>query len=83
MIEHSPGEDDGRCTRRDDATGGKLEIPIQMKAIIDRKSPDVPLLASDILYVPERKAKTPIFTGQNAVTLAIAIGTALAVTLIR
>lgn len=69
--------------RRDDATGGKLEIPIQMKAIIDRKSPDVPLLASDILYVPERKAKTPIFTGQTAVGAAIAVGTALMITLLR
>lgn len=73
----------GYVVRRDDATGGKLEIPVQMKAIIDRKSADVPLLATDILYVPENKAKTPLLTGQTLVGAAVSISTALAILLFR
>jgi polysaccharide export outer membrane protein len=42
---------------RRDANGTKSEIPIQLKAIMDRKSPDVSLVANDILYVPENKSK--------------------------
>src|SRR5208283_179506 len=38
--------------RSEVSTGGRSEIPIQLKKIMDRKSPDVPLLPSDILYVP-------------------------------
>jgi polysaccharide biosynthesis/export protein len=65
--------------RRDDATGGKVEIPIQMKAIINRKSADIPLLASDILYVPEVKQKNPLLTAERIITAAIAVGTGVAI----
>jgi len=34
-------------------SGGRNEIPIDLKKIMDRKSPDVPLSANDILYVPD------------------------------
>lgn len=43
--------------RREGATGGKNEIAFDLKKIIDRKSPDIVLLANDILYVPEKKGK--------------------------
>lgn len=43
--------------RREGALGGKNEIPIEMKKIIDRKAPDVTLLANDILYVPDNKGR--------------------------
>jgi polysaccharide biosynthesis/export protein len=43
--------------RREAATGGKNEIPIALEKIMQRKSPDVPLLASDILYIPDNKGK--------------------------
>jgi len=33
--------------------GGKNEIPVDLKRIMDRKSPDVALMANDILYVPD------------------------------
>ena len=39
--------------RREGAGGSKNEIPIQLKKIMDRKAPDVPLMADDILYVPD------------------------------
>jgi polysaccharide biosynthesis/export protein len=33
----------------------RTEIPIELSKILDRKSPDVPLLPDDILYVPDAK----------------------------
>jgi len=35
-----------------DGSGRKNEIPIEVKKILARKSPDVPLYANDMLYVP-------------------------------
>jgi polysaccharide export outer membrane protein len=32
------------------------EIPIPLAKIMDRKSPDVPLLGNDVLYIPDNKA---------------------------
>jgi len=38
--------------RKEGSAGGRSEIPIELKKITDRKSPDVPLLADDIFYIP-------------------------------
>jgi len=43
--------------RRDPTTGAKNEIPIELSRILERKSPDVALQASDILYVPDNRSK--------------------------
>ena len=44
--------------RREAGTvGPKNEIPIELKAIMDRKSPDVPLQPNDVLYVPDNRGK--------------------------
>ena len=48
--------------RREGANGGKNEIPINLEKIMQRKSPDVPLLANDILYVPDRTGQRQIMT---------------------
>jgi polysaccharide export outer membrane protein len=42
---------------RREGNGAKNEIPIELKKIMDRKAPDVPLLANDILYIPDRSGK--------------------------
>lgn len=39
--------------RREGNSGSKNEIPIPLKKIMARKAPDVPLMADDILYVPD------------------------------
>jgi polysaccharide export outer membrane protein len=36
---------------------GKNEIPLELSRILARKSPDVPLLANDVLYVPDNRTK--------------------------
>lgn len=44
--------------RRENGGGGaKNEIPIELKAIMDRKSPDVPLQSNDVLYIPDNRGK--------------------------
>jgi len=39
--------------RTEAGTASKNEIPVDLKKIMDRKSPDVPLMANDVLYVPD------------------------------
>jgi polysaccharide export outer membrane protein len=43
--------------RREGGTGGKHEIPIELEKIMQRKSPDIPLLPNDILYIPDNKGR--------------------------
>jgi len=40
---------------RREASGSKNEIPIDLGKMMDRKAPDVPLLANDLLYIPDAK----------------------------
>jgi polysaccharide export outer membrane protein len=42
---------------RRDAAGAPNQIPVDLIHIMQRKSPDVPLLANDILYIPDRTGK--------------------------
>ena len=42
---------------RREGNGSKSEIPIPLDRIMERKAPDVPLLANDILYVPDNKGR--------------------------
>jgi polysaccharide export outer membrane protein len=37
--------------------GVKTEVPVELAKIMKRKSPDVPLQANDILYVPDNKGQ--------------------------
>lgn len=43
--------------RRDEDTGTRHEIPIELKRIMKRKAPDVPLAANDILYIPDNTGR--------------------------
>jgi len=49
-------QDEAYIYRRE-ASGSKNEIPIKLKDILRRKSPDVPLVANDILYIPDSRRK--------------------------
>jgi polysaccharide export outer membrane protein len=46
--------------RSDDATGKKNEIEVPLGEIMKRKAADVPLIARDILYVPDSTGKRSI-----------------------
>jgi len=61
--------------RLEAGTGGRNEIRIELKKILDRKSPDVPLLASDILYVPSASG---LQASMKVLQTSIGVGTGLA-----
>jgi hypothetical protein len=42
---------------RREANGSKNEIPVALDRILQRKSPDVPLVANDIFYIPDNRGK--------------------------
>jgi polysaccharide biosynthesis/export protein len=42
---------------RREGNGSKNEIPIPLSKIMDRKASDAPLLANDILYIPDNKGR--------------------------
>jgi polysaccharide export outer membrane protein len=53
---------------RPDATGGKKEIPVELEKIMLRKSPDVPLLIDDVLYIPDNKSRRTTMTVIDRIT---------------
>ncbi|HWA96681.1 MAG TPA: polysaccharide biosynthesis/export family protein [Terracidiphilus sp.] len=63
--------------RTEAGKAGKNEIEVPLKKIIKRESPDVPLMANDIFYVPESGGKraTAAVLGK-VVIVAVAIATA-------
>lgn len=56
-----------------------VEIPVALKKILERKSPDVPLLPNDVLYVPESSGTK---AGLKALETAISTGSGLGSALI-
>ena len=61
--------------RIDGSSGRKNEIPIEVKKILARKSPDVPLYANDMLYIPNS-----IGLRASAKALEITLGAGIALT---
>jgi len=59
--------------RTEGGAGGKNEIPIQLKSILDRKSPDVPILANDVLYVTDRSGSRSLAACAMAVRAGITV----------
>jgi polysaccharide export outer membrane protein len=47
------------------APGGKREVRVDLKKVLSSQAPDQPLIASDILYVPESGAKRTLDTVVN------------------
>jgi polysaccharide export outer membrane protein len=48
--------------RRESATGAKNEIPVELRKILERKAPDVPVMPNDILYIPDAKGTRALMT---------------------
>ena len=65
--------------RAEGGSGGREEIPIELKKIMDRKSPDVTLLAGDIFYIPNA---TGARASLKVLETSIEVGTALSGALI-
>ena len=65
--------------RTEGGAGGKNEIPVELKQVMDRKAQDVPLVANDILYIPDAKGTRATF---NTLEKVLLIGTGLSGALI-
>jgi polysaccharide export outer membrane protein len=65
--------------RAEGGSGEKNQIPIELKKIMNRKSPDVPLMANDILYIPEASGRKAAF---SALDRGLLMGVALSSTLV-
>jgi polysaccharide export outer membrane protein len=64
--------------RADGPEGGRHEIPIELKKIMDRKSPDVALLPNDILYIPQATGRKATLTALDRLTgIGATVGTTL------
>ncbi len=46
--------------------GGRKEIPVDLKKILARQAPDVPLEPHDILFVPDSSSRKALFRGAEA-----------------
>ncbi len=55
--------------------GSKLEIPVELRKIMDRKTPDVILAAGDIFYIPDNRGGR-VATSVIDKAVAFAAGTA-------
>jgi polysaccharide biosynthesis/export protein len=63
---------------RKEASGGKNEIPIDLERIIQRKSPDVTLVANDVLYIPDRSGRRSVMTAiEKSLPMGAAVTSAL------
>jgi polysaccharide export outer membrane protein len=60
--------------RTEGGTGGKSEIPIELRKMIERKAPDVPLMANDIVYIPDNSSRRNTL---GALKASLLIGTGL------
>jgi len=64
--------------RVEGGSGGRNEIPIELKKIMDRKAPDVALLANDILYVPDATgARASMKVLESSIGIGSVLGAAL------
>jgi len=57
---------------------GRSEIPVELKKILNRKSPDVPLMANDILYIPNATgARASVKVLETSLGVAAGLGAAV------
>ncbi len=61
---------------RKDSMGKQIAIPVDLEKIVQRKSEDVRMMPSDILYIPDSSTKAALI---RAGEIALAIGTSLTI----
>jgi polysaccharide export outer membrane protein len=50
-------------------SGAKVEIPVELEKIMQRKAPDVPLEVDDILYIPDNKTRRVAVTALDRIAM--------------
>jgi polysaccharide export outer membrane protein len=75
-LQRTAATNKAKIIRTDENTHVRNEIPLDLKRIMYGKSPDMPLLANDILFVPNSTAKT---ASARAIDALVQAGTGLAI----
>jgi hypothetical protein len=60
---------------RKDSQGQQQQVAVDLKRVLDRTTEDVPLKASDILYVPDSGSKQAMY---RALEFGLALGAGVA-----
>ena len=61
---------------RKDSQGKQTETEVDLKKVLDQKSEDIQMRASDVLYIPDNRAKEVLL---QAMQISIAVATAVAI----
>lgn len=75
-LDHEAGASSAKILRLTPDGKSRTQIPIDVKKIMSGKSPDVSLIANDVLFLPTSVSKNAAVRGAEA---ALAIGTGLAI----
>jgi len=63
--------------RMEGGAGGRNKMPVELRRIMDHKSPDVALEANDILYIPEAKGHISASVLETSLSIAVALAVTL------
>lgn len=61
------------CIIRNGGRGGNAQVPVNLKKILDGKLPDQPLIANDILFVPDSASKKAVYRAGEAAAQAASL----------
>jgi polysaccharide export outer membrane protein len=61
---------------RKDTQGKQIETEVDLKKVLNQQTEDLPMRASDILYIPDNRTKEFLL---QALQISLAIGTAIAI----
>jgi polysaccharide export outer membrane protein len=61
---------------RKDGTGKQTETEVDLKQVLDQKSEDIQMRASDVLYIPDNRTKQVLL---QALQISVAVATAVAI----
>ena len=73
LVTASPGK---AVIFREDGSKEKKQIPVDITAVMRGRSPDVEIMANDIIVVPNNKAKSAFMPGLNSFGVNMAYGAA-------
>jgi polysaccharide export outer membrane protein len=74
-----PAPKEAYIVRRDEDTGAKFHIGVNLREIMQRKAPDIPVMSDDILYVPDNQGRKQTLAVLDRI---LAFGTAISTGLV-
>lgn len=75
-LDRTAGPKNSKILRMTAGSSSRIEIPIDVKKILNGQESDVPLYPEDILFIPNNAAKT---ASARAIEALIQVGTGVAI----